>query len=264
MTSGSRLKLVSRRWTPPLAVVALLAAVWAAAALSSPELNNLPVPPLRDATQTPTFEPIRDTVQTASVSSEQTEVETPDEMSGLVAIVALVVIVTVGGLVTWAFVRRRAASGQGTQLVVQRRAAPRRRASAEEVVDAIDAGLTELSDADADPRRAVIACWVRLERAAVAAGTPHFSSDSSTDLVARLLRERAVDPAALEGLASVYREARFATHHPVTERTRRAARDALRRVRADLGQRVEDLDAASAPGSGVFPRADAAPRGGDR
>ena len=39
-----------------------------------------------------------------------------------------------------------------------------------EVVAALDAGLDELDDSDADPRRAVIACWVRLEEAAAAAG----------------------------------------------------------------------------------------------
>ena len=41
-----------------------------------------------------------------------------------------------------------------------------------EVVAAVDAGLLDLDDADPDPRRAVIACWVRLEQAAAAAGTP--------------------------------------------------------------------------------------------
>ena len=90
-------------------------------------------------------------------------------------------------------------------VVLRARAAPARRACRRsgpgataprrsrrgEVVAALDAGLVELDDADADPRRAVIACWVRLEQAAAAAGTPRAAGDTSTDLVGcALLRRR--------------------------------------------------------------------------
>ena len=71
------------------------------------------------------------------------------------------------------------------------RPTPPATATAEDVVAALDAGLADLSDTDADPRRAVIACWVRLEQAAAAAGTPAQPGDSPTDLVARLLHEHA-------------------------------------------------------------------------
>jgi hypothetical protein len=105
------------------------------------------------------------------------------------------------------------------------------------LVAALDAGLEELSDTDRDPRRAVIACWVRLEQAAAAAGTPRNLGDSPTDLVGRLLREQRVDEQALAALLAVYREARYATH-TVDDQMRRQARSALERLRADLGAGV--------------------------
>lgn len=112
--------------------------------------------------------------------------------------------------------------------------------TAREVVAALDAGLVELDDADVDPRTAVIACWVRLEEAADAAGVARRTGDTSTDLVTRLLRG---DPEAgipaivsadvLAEFAHVYRGARYATR-PVDERTRDQARAALRRLRGEL------------------------------
>jgi hypothetical protein len=109
--------------------------------------------------------------------------------------------------------------------------------TAEELVAALDAGLEELSDADRDPRRAVIACWVRLEQAAAAAGTVRLLGDSPTDLVGRLLAEQRVDARVLAALLEVYRQARYATH-TVDDQMRAQARSALERLRADLGAGV--------------------------
>jgi hypothetical protein len=108
----------------------------------------------------------------------------------------------------------------------------------EEVLAAVDAGLEDLSDMDADPRRAVIACWLRLERAAAAAGTPRERGDTSTDLVIRLLSAHPVSRVMLEALAAVYREARFATH-PIGEYERQTALNALRQLRAELAGAVD-------------------------
>ena len=103
----------------------------------------------------------------------------------------------------------------------------------ERLVAALDAGLDALSDDDRDPRRAVIACWVRLEEAAVAAGVPRYPTDTAGELVLRLLRDRRVSEPALAGLAEVYRLARYATHD-VDEQMRTLARSALRRLRQEL------------------------------
>lgn len=102
---------------------------------------------------------------------------------------------------------------------------------------ALDAGLEELSDDDQDPRRAVIACWLRLEEAATAAGVPTYHADTAGDLVVRLLRAHQVSEPVLAVLADVYRRARYATHE-VDEQMRTQARSALRRLRDELGVRV--------------------------
>lgn len=97
------------------------------------------------------------------------------------------------------------------------------------------AGLEDL-DETGDPRRAVIACWLRLERAVAEAGTPRRSSETPGDLVARVLAEHRVRPERLERLTTLYREARY-SRHDLDEDVRRAARAALEDVRHDLSDR---------------------------
>lgn len=107
-----------------------------------------------------------------------------------------------------------------------------RPASADEVRAALRAGLTGL-DAGDDPRRAVIACWLRLEHAAAGAGTPRLAADTTADLVARLLAAHQVGGPALDRLAAAYSQARYAPHE-VDESLRVTARRALAEVDAEL------------------------------
>ncbi len=94
------------------------------------------------------------------------------------------------------------------------------------------AGLEELENT-ADPRRAVIGCWLRLEAAAAAAGTARLAAEAPGELVRRVLRAHDVRPPPLEQLGALYREARY-SGHPIGEDRRRAARAALDEVRRDL------------------------------
>jgi hypothetical protein len=152
------------------------------------------------------------------------------DWAGTAALVALaVVLIVVIVLVIVALIRER----------LRRRPVRVRRRPvddtpiADDIVAVLDAGLLDLSDTDRDPRRAVIACWLRLEQAAAAAGTPRQPGDTPGDLVGRLLAEQQVDASVLAELAAVYREARYAVH-TVDERMRTDARTALQRLRADL------------------------------
>ena len=79
----------------------------------------------------------------------------------------------------------------------------------------------------------MIACWVRLEQAAAAAGTPRQPGDTPTELVTRLLAGHDVSAAVLYALAEVYRLARYATH-TVDATMRDQARAALHQLRAEL------------------------------
>ncbi|HLU32666.1 MAG TPA: DUF4129 domain-containing protein [Natronosporangium sp.] len=158
-------------------------------------------------------------------------------LGDLLLVLWLVTVLAGLALLLWVLARRgwRGRGGAKARRVLRRGQAPTRAAAdnPEELVAAVDDGLVALSDDDLDPRRAVIACWVRLEEAAVAAGVPRFDTDTPGDLVPRLLRQRQVSEPALAGLAQVYRLARYATHE-VDEQMRTLARSALRRLRQEL------------------------------
>jgi hypothetical protein len=106
----------------------------------------------------------------------------------------------------------------------------------ERLLAAVDEAVARSED-DPDPRRAVIACWVRLAEAATAAGIPRRESDTATDLVVRLLRGRRVSEPVLGAFVEAYWLARYATH-AVDEHMRTQARSSLRRLRAELSQEV--------------------------
>ncbi len=220
-----------RRWWPPATVAVLLTVAALAAAHSSPRLDRVE-PPVDIAPTLPQFDrPVAEQAEASAPPAEPAggDAGLPD-WAGTAALVLLVALVAgVVALVVWMVVRDRLGRVTGGRAPA---GAPRQRA-AEEVVAALDAGLDDLSDTDRDPRRAVIACWVRLEQAAAAAGTPRRAGDTPTDLVSRLLREQEVNADVLAGFAEVYRQARYATR-TVDDRMRTEARSALHRLRADL------------------------------
>lgn len=226
-----------RRWGAPAAVAAILVAAWFAAWYSSVSVKKLPSlrlsqpPPELEPSQAP---PASQFAGTSGGSAAGTSLRIV--LYVLLGIVGLGLLAVVGSLVRlWL----RSLDRTKPRLLVwrDRPEALAQRGDEVEVLAAVDAGLAELSDTDGDPRRAVIACWVRLERAAAAAGTPRAPGDSPTDLVARLLGAHQVSRQVLSALARVYREARFTTH-PIDQRMRQTAVDALRQVRTELASEV--------------------------
>jgi hypothetical protein len=218
-----------RRWWPLAATLALLFVTALAATRSAPRLDQrvdeapATEPPLLPPPSRPTAN---------SSQPPQVEHGLPDWLgTAALAVVGVIGVVLVGlaAFALWRDLAARRARRVGRR-AGQRRDQPR---TAEELVAALDAGLEELSDTDRDPRRAVIACWVRLEQAAAAAGTARHPGDSPTDLVGRLLNEQQVDARVLAALLEVYRQARYATH-TVDDQMRSQARSALERLRADL------------------------------
>lgn len=221
-----------RRWWPLAAVIGLLFVTSLAATRSAPQLDRITPRATATPTQAPLLPP---TARPTPSSTTETPVEAarglPDWVGTATTVILVILVVVMVVVLSWALIRdagRRRRNRTG-------RLAPRRAGqTAEDLVAALDAGLEELSDTDRDPRRAVIACWVRLEQAAAAAGTPRHPGDSPTDLVGRLLAEQRVDATVLAALMEVYREARYATH-AVDDHMRQQARYALERLRADLG-----------------------------
>ncbi|MEV4757443.1 DUF4129 domain-containing protein [Micromonospora sp. NPDC049559] len=230
--------LLRRLW--PLAVVAGLLALAALAASHStlrftrtdPVVDDVPLPDYQAPVLSPTPQPVADADGAAI----------PDWILVAAMVLGLLLAAVLAGLLIRALIRDLRRRGAQRRARAGRTRRPPAQRTAEEVVAALDAGLVDLSDADADPRRAVIACWVRLEQAAADAGMPRRIGDTPTDLVSRLLRGGAgetggtptvVSADVLSDFAHVYREARYATH-PVDERTRAQARSALTRLRAEL------------------------------
>jgi hypothetical protein len=83
------------------------------------------------------------------------------------------------------------------------------------------------------PRNAIVACWLRLEAAVVAAGVTRDPADTSAELTQRVLASHHVEPVAIARLADLYREARF-SEHPMGEDARRAAIESLDAVHDGL------------------------------
>lgn len=97
-------------------------------------------------------------------------------------------------------------------------------ADAQAQLDALAEGL---------PSDAIVACWVRLERAISEAGVPLPVSRTSTEVTVDVLRRYSVDVEALNRLAALYREARF-SRHQLSEAHRTEAAGALERVHQGL------------------------------
>jgi hypothetical protein len=220
-----------RRWWPVAGVAALLAVAALAATRSSLGLGPIE-PILEDRPRLPEYSREPPPTQSAEPGAARERLELPDWVLTTATVLCVAIVVAVIGALAYALIR------DATRRRAARRPAPSPQAptpdgAAEEVVAAVDAGLLELSDLDSDPRRAVIGCWVRLEQAAAAAGTPRQIGDTPTDLVGRLLVAHHVSGGVLAALAHLYREARYATH-TVDEQMRAEALSALHRLRGEL------------------------------
>ena len=99
-------------------------------------------------------------------------------------------------------------------------------ADAESALDAVETG---------GPRDGIVACWLSLEDTVAASGVPPRPSETSTELVTRVLHALDVDPRPVAVLAELYREARF-SEHVMGEESRERARSALRSLREDAAR----------------------------
>ena len=101
------------------------------------------------------------------------------------------------------------------------------------VVDELSLLSADL-DAEPDPREAVIACYVRMERALADAGTPRGAAESPMELLGRVLGEYDVPEGDVRRLTALFTEARF-SGHPVGDEMRAAAQRSLRAIADALG-----------------------------
>src|SRR3954468_23396182 len=226
-----------RRFGPLLAVGLLLAAAAVAAMLATPQIRRSPLAP---PGLPPALPPTAAGQAPSQVPERQIPTETPRDVQlpGWLMLAAQVLcvllVLTAVALLLWYLLRNGLRMRERQRELTE----PAPVQTREEVLAAVNAGLSDLDDTDADPRRAVIACWVRLEQAAAAAGTPREPGDTPTELVTRLLRGHDVSAPVLFALAEVYRLARYATH-TVDMGMRNQARAALQQLRGELSRERE-------------------------
>jgi Domain of unknown function (DUF4129) len=223
-----------RRWTPLAAIAALLGAAMFAALYANPVLATAP----NDITS---FGP--DTASSTVTPSEQAVVTTPPAgqhagdiplwVTNILLGLCLAAVLCVTAALAWMSLRHRIGLRRAPSRLTEG-AVPTLEEIRGSVRGVLDASLADLDDADSDPRRAIIACWVGLERAANAAGVEPGPADTSTDLVTRLLARRLVVRADVLGdLAELYRQARYAPHE-IDAGMRARARAALVELRREL------------------------------
>lgn len=105
---------------------------------------------------------------------------------------------------------------------------------AQAVMEAAESGLEDLTD-DRDPRRAVMACYRRFERAAAEHTHRRYDWQTPREYVSVSLRALDLPGEAVSALLGLFERARFG-NQTVTEQDRQAAVDALSRIRAGLTQ----------------------------
>ena len=120
-------------------------------------------------------------------------------------------------------------------VVAERRAKRRRRSGellAEQLAVVLDETLDDLR-AEADPRRAIIAAYARLERVLAANGIPRRDAETSDEYLARVLNNLELDSGAVERLTALFTRAKF-SQHDVDTAMKEEAIGALEQVRDEL------------------------------
>lgn len=117
---------------------------------------------------------------------------------------------------------------------------PTGRELAEQLADALDESLDDLR-AEADPRRAIIAAYARLERVLAASGVPRRPAETAQEYVPRALGSLTLDPEASERLTSLFTRAKFSLHE-IDVAMKEEAIEALQQVRDELRLAKERVD----------------------
>lgn len=136
-------------------------------------------------------------------------------------------------------------------LAARRRAHPdlARARIVETLEDVIEDTLDDLR-AESDPRRAVIACYARLERALGAAGFPRRRAETQVEHLTRILGELDIGTASVRRLNDLFLRAKF-SQHDVDTGMKDEAIAALVEVRDELRaseERRRELELSLVPG----------------
>jgi tetrahydromethanopterin S-methyltransferase subunit B len=149
-----------------------------------------------------------------------------EQAAGYEPSIAWIPIAVVVGLVV---------AGIVAYVVAERRAHRALRSSddlAEQLAVVLDETLDDLR-AEADPRRAIIAAYARLERVLAANGVARRAAETSDEYLPRVLDDLALDSRAVERLTALFTRAKF-SQHDVDTAMKEEAIGALEQVRDEL------------------------------
>ena len=125
-------------------------------------------------------------------------------------------------------------------MIVRRERARRRRAALSapgQLAELLDDTLAGLED-ETDPRRSVIAAWIRMEGGLGAAGLPRRPAEAPLEYVGRVLESANVRPESIRRLADLFERAKF-SQHAIDESMRAEAIEAVTIVRAELEAQLD-------------------------
>jgi hypothetical protein len=126
----------------------------------------------------------------------------------------------------------------GAQLLAERRRRGPPRPRTAHLVELLGDTLDDL-EGEADPRRAVIAAWARMEAGLAGAGLPRRPAEAPFEYVARVLAAARVRRQSVHRLTDLFERAKF-SRHPIDRATRDEALAALRAVRRELADAADD------------------------
>ena len=103
---------------------------------------------------------------------------------------------------------------------------------AQDLAGVLDDALEDLRS-EADPRRAIIAAYARLERVLAASGIARRAFETSDEYLVRVLQDLELRPDAIGRLTELFTQAKF-SHHDVDSTMKESAIEALGQVRGEL------------------------------
>jgi Domain of unknown function (DUF4129) len=159
--------------------------------------------------------------ETPQPTTPETDVPAPYEPSISWLPIAVVVGLVLAAVVAFVVAERRARRGRGL-----------REELAEQLAVVLDETLDDLR-AEADPRRAIIAAYARLERALAANGVPRQPAETPGEYLPRVLGELELGSDAVERLTALFTQAKF-SQHDVDTAMKEEAIGALEQVRDEL------------------------------
>lgn len=214
-----------RRWRPLLIAAAVLLA-WAL--LLALLMRWMPAV---DVGEPPAPEPPQDIADPAGAGTPPPQ--EPADNGGTVfgvlaamtiALIALSVVATIVG-------RRRTSDPPSAAFDDQALPA---QVSGPDLARAAELGLAEMGDLSRDPRAAIIACYLAMERELEKSpGTVPQDSDTPSEVLARAIEHRALPAASATVLVDLFEEARFSPH-VMHEGHRADAMGALQSVQREL------------------------------